>query len=381
MNDGEEILQIPLELSNLTNLVEERIENFATGDKDLQDAALNATKFIFDLSTLYFQLPLQQLVLTPILKALKSEPVSRPYLQDLLDQIDPTQAPQTRSQARALAESGSKRPKTVTHAVLQPTPLSSLFVDGMDEEQVWAQLDLKAKNVCDTLIEAFDAGDVDARGMRDLPDDDGDDDESDSASEEELEDNIDDMEEDEDMSVTSAFANGQWELDTGDEEDGEDEEDEEGDEGADDDDLDDEIGEEKTEELRDPSEDEESDDDDEGRESTMDLDAPSSSKRPSLRKVSKSKHPELDDDFFNLADFNAEVMEAESKSVSRGALSKDSDDEDSEDEGIDLFAPVDNVEAFEEDDMEEEAGGMSEFIRFIKISHLGSSRVVLQGLL
>lgn len=65
MNDGEEVLQIPLELSNLTTLVEERIENFAIGDKDLQDAALNATKFIFDLSTLYFQLPLQQLVLTP----------------------------------------------------------------------------------------------------------------------------------------------------------------------------------------------------------------------------------------------------------------------------------------------------------------------------
>ena len=93
------------------------------------------------------------------------------------------------------------------------------------------------------------------------------------------------------------------------------------------------------------------------------LDAPSSSKHSSLsRRTSKSKHPELDDDFFNLADFNAEVIEAESRNVSRGALSKDSDDSDESDEDdVDLFTPVDNVDAFEEEDMEEDTGGMNLF--------------------
>ena len=46
----EDSVQLPPELDKLTNLVEERIENFAIGDKDLQDAALGAAKYIFDLS-------------------------------------------------------------------------------------------------------------------------------------------------------------------------------------------------------------------------------------------------------------------------------------------------------------------------------------------
>ena len=52
----------------------------------------------------------------------------------------------------------------------------------MDDDQIWAQLELKAKNVCETLEDQFDAGPVDARGMPLDIDDDGDEDEEHEAS-------------------------------------------------------------------------------------------------------------------------------------------------------------------------------------------------------
>jgi U3 small nucleolar RNA-associated protein MPP10 len=54
-------------------------------------------------------------------------------------------APQTRSRAKAKA---SKDAKLVT---MEPTPLTSLFVQDMDAEQIWEQLDLRGKKICDML--------------------------------------------------------------------------------------------------------------------------------------------------------------------------------------------------------------------------------------
>jgi U3 small nucleolar RNA-associated protein MPP10 len=44
-----EDIQLPDEFLNLSNVVERRPETFAAGSKDIQAAALKATKFVFDL--------------------------------------------------------------------------------------------------------------------------------------------------------------------------------------------------------------------------------------------------------------------------------------------------------------------------------------------
>ena len=42
--------KLPSELSNLNSLINEKVEAFALGDHNLENAALQATKYIFDLS-------------------------------------------------------------------------------------------------------------------------------------------------------------------------------------------------------------------------------------------------------------------------------------------------------------------------------------------
>jgi hypothetical protein len=46
-------IQLPDELLNLLNVVEKCPEAFATGSKDIQAAALGATKFVFDLGAFF----------------------------------------------------------------------------------------------------------------------------------------------------------------------------------------------------------------------------------------------------------------------------------------------------------------------------------------
>ena len=47
--DSDQDVVFPTVLSNLTNVVDSDLHNFASGSKDIQSAALNATKFLFDL--------------------------------------------------------------------------------------------------------------------------------------------------------------------------------------------------------------------------------------------------------------------------------------------------------------------------------------------
>lgn len=47
-------IQLPNELLNLSNVVEKCPEAFATGSKNIQAAALGATKFVFDLGAFSF---------------------------------------------------------------------------------------------------------------------------------------------------------------------------------------------------------------------------------------------------------------------------------------------------------------------------------------
>ncbi|EEB95812.1 hypothetical protein MPER_05161, partial [Moniliophthora perniciosa FA553] len=68
-------------------------------------------------------------------------------------------------------------------------------------------------------------------------------------------------------------------------------------------------------------------------------------------------HDELNDGFFDLNTFNTKTEQAEAKKASSGRL--DEDEESSDEEGsVNLFAPVDNFEAFEEDDLENDASNL-----------------------
>ena len=47
-----EAILLPSELAKLSSLLDEKPETFATGDKEIEEAALAAAKYIFDLSEL-----------------------------------------------------------------------------------------------------------------------------------------------------------------------------------------------------------------------------------------------------------------------------------------------------------------------------------------
>jgi U3 small nucleolar RNA-associated protein MPP10 len=82
----------------------------------------------------------------------------------------------------------------------------------------------------------------------------------------------------------------------------------------------------------------------------------SSNPPPQQSKKGKGKghrHQTLDDDFFSISEFNREIESAEAKKTSRGRLS--GKDEDSDEEGsLDLFAQVDDgMDEEDEDDHSE----------------------------
>lgn len=79
------------------------------------------------------------------------------------------------------------------------------------------------------------------------------------------------------------------------------------------------------------------------------------------RKRKRGVTSELDDGFFDLSSFKAEIEQAEARSSSRGHLA-DEDDSEDETDSIDLFAPVEESGDGEEDD---EAKGRLIFTRLI----------------
>ncbi|KAH9835584.1 Mpp10 protein [Rhodofomes roseus] len=329
---AEEQTILPPQLERLSALIDQKPQALAAGDNELNVEALKATKYLYDM-------------------ALKSEAQSRGHIAELLSSISPSLAPQTRSQTAAHNQKSSSHEDAPQ---FESTPLTELFTEGMDDDQIWSQLELRAENVCRALQYALDGMD---EGL------DGEEEEEDNEEEEEEEARVqrmrkailmgedDDMEDFDGMDVDSEQADGE------DSDEGESEGDE------DEDDPDEDLGEDVVE-LRDPS-----DDDDEEEEEVhraplyLDTEETSSflnSKRPPKRKgKSAAGHPELDDGFFDLAAFNRETEEAEARAVSKGRLGKkDSDDEDETMEDVvDLFAPVDDAgEVFEEEDLEGGSG-------------------------
>ena len=223
------------------------------------------------------------------------------------------------------------------------TPLKSLFVDGMDEEQIWAQLDLRTKTICRMLDFVLE----------------GESESQDEVSEEGSEDDDDALrkafealEGDEDVDMDESLEKyglvGSDDSEASMEDGGEDE-----DMGSQSEVSEDGVeGEEGISPLHDSSSDEES-----GSEQlAFGLTKPTL--KPTHKKKRNSATSELDDGFFSLAEFNADTERAESKSASRGRLAGDDDSEDDED-AIDFFASVDPAENFDEDDLENEGGTYS----------------------
>ncbi|KAF8078590.1 U3 small nucleolar ribonucleoprotein complex, subunit Mpp10 [Lyophyllum atratum] len=318
------------ELQSLSNFIEQKPECFASGSQDIRAAALGATKFLFDLSV-------------------QSENISSPHITELLISLEPASAPRTRSQSNATGE----RTRTLSpppRAAFETTPLTSLFVDGMSDDQVWAQLDIRAKHICDTLERVLEGG-VDG----DIEDEEEEDEEEDSSSQDEIVDErfekaLEAMANGEDVDL-DALRNMGWDGSLSDEDAILDESSEEGIEDGVSDGEEMDHAEDFAEgftDLRDPSSDESADE----------LSAPSNMllKRKSKKKNKSQRHPELDDGFFDLATFNAETEQAEARSSSKGRLGGQEESEDDDDDmSVDLFAPID-----EEEEMDQVEGDQGE---------------------
>ncbi|KAK7050943.1 U3 snoRNP protein [Paramarasmius palmivorus] len=321
------------ELSQVSQLVDNRPEVLATGSTELQDAALKATKFIFDLSV-------------------QSENDAKSHLEGFLSSLTPSHAPQTRSQTRKRKRSPSPPAPKVK---FETTPLSSLFVDGMAEDQVWSQLELRAKNICsilDFILETETPDDLEDKGGEEDDEDDSEDEDADEGMDERLAEALERLRNGEDVDFEElGLDESLAELlqhEAGDEDDDEDDEEEfdEGDE--------DEEDEEEEEDEGIALNDSVSDSDEEEEPATL-WDIVSRAQKKS--KPKSAAHDELNDGFFDLDAFNAETERSEARKSSSGRL--DEDEESSDEEGsVDLFAPVGDVEVFEEDDLENDASNL-----------------------
>jgi len=253
-------------------------------------------------------------------------------------------------------------PRMEPENVLPHTPLSELTTSGLETEQIWEQLELRAPGYIKVAKEIISAG-----GQQPMNDDEEDEleeeeqgsDEEDDVDEEEMRKMFEDGElgdlTDEQFEEMMRMAEEEEEGEGSDDEeesgselgsddDDDEDEDDEGDslEGSDEDgeiEFEDgtKIGDSDDDLLDDDEDedDEEEDDDDEDlpmgsdEEISLDGDAEEEQAGPSRRR----RHPTLDDQFFSIDDFNRMTEEAEATSLSSGRLDDDEDEELDEDVG------------------------------------------------
>jgi U3 small nucleolar RNA-associated protein MPP10 len=190
------------------------------------------------------------------------------------------------------------------------TPLTCLYVQGLDKDQIWAQLELRAQNVCKMLKYALDDTEEPAeRGIMSTTDN--------------LEQNSSEEEED-DSDATYVESDESSEMD-------------EEPKGSDDEGL----LEEGVTGLRGPSV------DSDGEDKELIGDSRVSSSASPLG--TKDDHSGLNDGFFNLEEFNAETEEAEAGFVSNGTLNADLDDVASDEDDIDYFTSIDGQPHVDDD--------------------------------
>ncbi|KAF9069055.1 U3 small nucleolar ribonucleoprotein complex, subunit Mpp10 [Rhodocollybia butyracea] len=326
MSTAASVLSSVPPLAELSRTVDENPEALYPGSLDIQNAALQAAKYIFDMSV-------------------QSETVSKRHLQTLFSAIKPSEAPQTRSQARKRKRSPTPPAPDIT---FKQTPIDCLFVDGMDDEQIWSQLDLRANNICEVLdnILEKDLDEDDLEGKESGSDEE---EEEDLFLDEQLKEAIRRVKNGEDVDFTElGLDDSLKDLILEGEFDDEDESEEEEEEEPESEESDEEMNEEEEVALHDPSDSEDADD----PRSMLDIVASKGKK-----KSTRMSHSELDDGFFDLNTFNAQTEWTEAKTASSGHLD---DEEEDDDQSVDLFAPVD-LEEFDEEDADN-AGSARNFI-------------------
>ena len=212
---------------------------------------------------------------------------------------------------------------------LMPTQLQELYLSGMEDAQIWAQLELRGQvitKVVETLFEG--AWDDPMKSLDEDEEEDEGDSEVDELSMEGMDVDAENTSPDEDEEVEG--------FDLPDEGAAEEQDDTSGDENMP----------EHITKLANSS-----DEDKEPLFTGLDLDRPSP-RRKGERRL-RNRHPTLDDDFFSIIDFNQEIEAAEAQSKSRGRL-----DEDSDEESIDLFQVVAEDDELADEDGHAEGGCM-----------------------
>lgn len=268
--------------------------------------------------------------------------------------------PKTRAQARrAKKRKRSPSPETMKRKgnpirqaadSLMPTQLQELHLPGMEDAQIWAQLELRGQlitNVVEALFEGV--WDDPLKAL------DEDEDASEEGSEED-ELSMEGMDIDTDGSLPDEDEDEES-LDLPEEAAAEEDDDTSGDENMP----------EHITQLADSS-----NEDEELLLAGLDLDRPSRVKKGKQphRTQPRNRHPTLDDDFFSIAHFNKEIEAAEAQSKSRGRL-----DEDSDEESIDLFQPVPEEELADQDAYAE--GGCTYYCPSDCMGHVYSSFAAL----
>ncbi|CAK9783925.1 U3 small nucleolar ribonucleo protein complex, subunit Mpp10p [Cutaneotrichosporon oleaginosum] len=252
------------------------------GDAELAAHALAAAKHICDLG-------------------IATEARSHPHIHPFIASID---TGITLRSAQPPAE------KPAPEDVLPYTPLSELTVDGMEHEQVWAQMELRADGMC-RIIREVAAPETEEESVMGWEEDEDEDDSTEEMT----------IEEWEKMMAEGGYEEGMSESE-GDSEDGS-----EGSEGSEDEELgsdeDVEMGSGSDEEVSLDGEAEvDGDDDDVSDDDAQEDDgyAPGPSKP-------RAQHPTLDDTFFSIDEFNRQTEEMEAGRVTSGALGGDEDED------------------------------------------------------
>jgi U3 small nucleolar RNA-associated protein MPP10 len=207
-------------------------------------------------------------------------------------------------------------PKPRKKIDIRETPLPSLFIEGMNIDQIWQQLDLRTARVCENLQALLGEDEGENASLDgENSDDDG--------SEDEDEDDAAEMNIDDDESL--------WEELSSEEED-------------------DSSTSEGVVNLREEISD---DDEDHGPPTSM-LDFIRGQNLSRQGSCSQG-HSNLDDGFFDLATFNAETSEVEAKEVYKRKLNFVADEDSTEESEVDLFGSVDDsiTEGVGDDDLGE----------------------------
>ena len=131
-------------------------EVVGNSSNELSEASLLATKYLFDRGA-YGQSRSCSLGFKHI-SALHTEIRATEIINQLVQTIHSLNRPQTRSMAqRASGSKSGARPMVM----MQHTPLANLHIQGMGEQQIWNQLELRTGELCKILKNVLGGGSAD----------------------------------------------------------------------------------------------------------------------------------------------------------------------------------------------------------------------------